>query len=207
MGGASEMARLVDEFEVRRVRQVWAFARDHGEWETMRSCFHPDATVLVSWFSGTAQDFMARTVAMAAERSPEERSKHWFGNQRTQIKSDRAILETDALVLGRDVLDGYLFDSTFYVRMYDRMERRHGVWRILRMVVIYDKDRLDPVVPGSVPASYFAQVPVSGPESGIAFMRFRQTKKGRTVPPNLVLGGTDGERRLKQETEAWLQGR
>jgi hypothetical protein len=207
MDGASEMARLVDEFEVRRVRQVWAFSRDHGEWETMRACFHPDATVLVSWFSGTAQNFMERTVAMAAERGPEERSKHWFGNQRTQIKGDRAILETDAMVLGRDVLDGYLFDSTFYVRMYDRVERRQGVWRILRMVVIYDKDRLDPVVPGAVPASYFAQVPVKGPESGIAFMRFRQTKKGRIVPPDIVLGGTDGERRLKQETEAWLQGR
>ena len=207
MDGASEMARLVDEFEVRRVRQVWAFSRDHGEWETMRACFHPDATVLVSWFSGTAQNFMERTVAMAAERGPEERSKHWFGNQRTQIKGDRAILETDAMVLGRDVLDGYLFDSTFYVRMYDRMERRQGVWRILRMVVIYDKDRLDPVVPGAVPASYFAQVPVRGPNSGIAFMRFRQTKKGRIVPPDIVLGGTDGERRLKQETEAWLQGR
>ena len=207
MDGASEMARLVDEFEVRRVRQVWAFSRDHGEWETMRACFHPDATVLVSWFSGTAQNFMERTVAMAAERGPEERSKHWFGNQRTQIKGDRAILETDAMVLGRDVLDGYLFDSTFYVRMYDRMERRQGVWRILRMVVIYDKDRLDPVVPGAVPASYFAQVPVKGPESGIAFMRFRQTTKGRIVPPDIVLGGTDGERRLKQEAEAWLQGR
>ncbi len=206
MDAAAQVAKLADEFEVRRVRQVWAFSRDHGEWETMRACFHPDATVLVSWFNGAASDFMARTVAMAEERRPEERSKHWFGNMRTQIKGDRAILETDAMVMGRDFLDDYLFDFTFYCRMYDRIERRQGVWRILRMVVIYDKDRLDPVVPGSVPASYFDKLPVRGADSGVAFMRFRQGKKGRTVPPDIVLGGSEGERRLRQETEAWLAG-
>lgn len=207
MDGEAQLTRLVDEFEVRRVRQVWAFSRDHGEWETMRSCFHPDATVLVSWFSGTAANFVERTVAMTNERRPEERSKHWFGNTRTKIKGDRAILETDALVLGRDFLDGHLFDFTIYGRMYDRIERRQGVWRILRMVFVYDKDRLDPVVPGSVPAAYFDKMPVIGPDSGVAFMRFRQTKKGRTVPPDIIIGGSDGERRLKQDAEAWLEGR
>jgi len=206
MDGEAQLARLADEFEVRRVRQVWAFSRDHGEWDTMRACFHPDASVLVSWFSGPATDFMARTVTMWNERRPEERSKHWFGNQRARIKGDRAILETDAMVMGRDFLDDYLFDFVFYCRMYDRIERRQGVWRILRMVVIYDKDRLDPVVPGSVPASYFEQMPVRGADSGVAFMRFRQTRRGRTVPPNIVLGGSDGERRLKQDAEAWLEG-
>ena len=207
MAGEAQAVNLVDEFEVRRVRQLWAFSRDHGEWETMRACFHPDATVLVSWFAGAASDFVARTEKMWAERRPEERSKHWFGNQRARISGDRALLETDALVLGRDLLDNHLFDFTIYGRMYDRIERRAGTWRILRMVFIYDKDRLDPVVPGSVPVSYFDTMPVSGPESGVAFMRFRQTKKGRTVPPNIIIGGSDGERRLKAEAEAWLAGR
>ncbi len=199
-------ASVADEFAVRRVRQVWAFARDHGEWETMRACFHPDAQILVSWFAGPASEFMARTIAMAADRRPEELSKHWIGNMRSAIKGDRAILETDAQVLGRDFLDGHLFDLTMWVRMYDRIERRDGQWRILRMTVIYDKDRLDPVIPGSVPPAYFASVPVAGAESGIAYMRFRQTKKGRVVPPNLVVGGSDGERRLKEETNVWLNG-
>jgi hypothetical protein len=140
------------------------------------------------------------------DRRPEERSKHWFGNQRASVKGDRAILETDAMVMGRDFLDDYLFDFVFYCRMYDRIERRQGVWRILRMVVIYDKDRLDPVVPGAVPAAYFDKVPVRGADAGVAFMRFRQGKRGRTVPPNIVLGGSDGERRLKEEAEAWLAG-
>lgn len=204
MDSQSTLARLIDETDVRRVRQVWAFARDHGEWDKMRACFHPDASVLVSWFSGPAKLFMERTVVMAAERRLEERSKHWFGNSRVAVKGDRAILETDALVLGRDWIDGYWFDYTMYVRMYDRMERRDGAWKILRMVVIYDKDRLDPVVPGAVPASFFAGLELTGPLAGIACMRFRSAKKGRVVPPELVLGGSDGEQKCRAETEAWL---
>ncbi len=206
MANEAELARLIDDMAVRRVRQVWAFSRDHGEWDTMRACFHPDATVLVSWFAGPASQFVERTIAISNERKPEERSKHWFGNMRTHISGDRAILETDALVLGRDFLDGHLFDFTIYGRMYDRIERRGAEWKILRMVFVYDKDRLDPVVPGSVPVSFFAAMPVSGPEAGVAFMRFRQTKKGRTVPPNIIIGGSDGESRLKAEAQAWLTG-
>jgi len=202
-----EIERFIDEEMVRRVRQRWAFARDYGDWEGMRACFHPDATVCVSWFSGPAATFFERTIAMAAERRPEERSKHWFGSSRVAVNGDRAILETDAQVQVRDRFDGHLFDLTATVRMYDRVERREGTWRILRMVVIYDKDRMEPVLPGALPPGFFDGIELSGPASGIAFMRFRTEKRGRKMPPELVIGGSDGERRLRAETEAWLAGR
>ncbi|MGH7090107.1 MAG: nuclear transport factor 2 family protein, partial [Stellaceae bacterium] len=122
-----------DEAAVARVRRDWAFARDHGEWEAMRACFHPEATVSVSWYKGPAATFFERTIALAAARGPEERSKHFIGNQRSWLKRDRALLETDALVLGRDFIDGHLFDLTIYLRFFDRIERRQGAWRILIM--------------------------------------------------------------------------
>lgn len=122
--------RLLDESEVRRARQVWAFGRDLGEWDTMRSCFHPDATVTVSWYSGPVATFFERTVAMSADRRPEERSKHWFGNSRVSLNGNRALLETDTQVLGRDWLDGHLFDFATFGRMYDRVEKRGGAWKI-----------------------------------------------------------------------------
>jgi hypothetical protein len=196
--------RLEDEARVRAVRQRWAFARDHGEWDTMRACFHPDATVCVSWFAGPATEFCERTVALSAGRRPEERSKHWFGNSRTWLNGDRAILETDTQVLGRNWFEGHLFDFAWYVRMYDRMERRQGEWRILRMTVIYDKDRLDPVIPGSVPPSFFAGLNLEGPESGIAMMRFMNEKRKRPIPPDIVVGGTEGEKKLRADAQSWL---
>jgi hypothetical protein len=196
--------RSDDEAKVRGVRQRWAFARDHGEWDAMRACFHPDATVCVSWFSGPASVFFERTIALSANRRPEERSKHWFGNSRVWLSGDRAILEIDTQVLGRNWFEGHLFDFTWYMRMYDRVERRQGEWRILRMTAIYDKDRLDPVVPGSVPASFFAGAKLEGPESGIAMMRFMNDKRGRPMPPDLVIGGTESESKLRADAHSWL---
>src|SRR5215469_2570979 len=183
-----------EEYAVRRVREIWAFARDHGEWETMRQCFHPDAAVRVLWFSGPASTFIERTIAAAVERSAGESSKHWFGNARAWINGDRALLETDAMVMLRHRLDGILFDSTLYIRLFDRMERRQGQWRILRMDAIYDKDRIDPVIPGSVPPGFFAGVDISGPDAAIALMRWRLGKRGGQIPPDLPLGGTDSEK-------------
>src|ERR1700675_1779884 len=125
-----DMNRMLAEYEVRRVRQVWAFARDNGEWETMRACFHSDATVCVAWYTGPVSTFLERTIEMAAERRPEELSKRWFGNSRVSVNGDRAILETDAMVLNRSYFDGHLFDFTIYLRLYDRLERRERQWKI-----------------------------------------------------------------------------
>jgi len=47
---------------------------------------------------------------------------------------------------------------------------------------------------------------VEGEESRFAFMRFRQIKKGRNVPDGMIMGDSEGERRLKLEGDAWLAG-
>jgi hypothetical protein len=201
-----DMQQMLDEYAVRSVRQRWAFARDHGEWETMRACFHPDATVRVLWYSGPVAGFLDETIKSFAEREPGGGSKHWFGNSRVWVKGDRALLETDAQVLGRNRTGGYLFDFTLFIRLYDRIERRQGEWRILRMDAIYDRDRLDPVIPGSVPADFFAGVDMTGPFAAIGFIRWRIAKRGGSVPPDLPIGNTESEKKLRAANEAWLAG-
>lgn len=198
--------QLAEEYAVRRVREIWAFARDHGEWETMRQCFHPDATVRVLWYSGPATEFIERTITAAAERAAGESSKHWFGNARAWVMGDRALLETDAMVLLRNRIEGILFDSTLYIRLFDRMERRQGHWCILRMDAIYDRDRLDPVIPGSVPPGFFAGVDVTGPGAALALMRWRLGKRGGQIPADIPLGGSENEIKLRGEAQAWLTG-
>jgi hypothetical protein len=99
-----------------------------------------------------------------------------------------------------------LLDSTLYIRLYDRIERRQGQWKILRMDAIYDKDRIDPVIPGSVPPGFFADVDLSGPASAVGLMRWRLAKRGGKIPADLPLGGTESEKKLRAEAEAWLNG-
>jgi hypothetical protein len=201
-----DMQQMLEEYAVRSVRQKWAFARDHGEWETMRACFHPDATVRVLWYSGPVAGFLDETIESGKGRRPGEGTKHWLGNSRVWVKRDRALLESDAMVLGRNRFGGHLFDFTLYIRFYDQLERRQGAWRILRMDAIYDRDRLDPVIPGSVPANFFEGVDMTGPFAAIGLIRWRTEKRGGKVPDDLPIGGTETEKQLRVANEAWLAG-
>jgi hypothetical protein len=206
MTEASRLERMADDYEVQRVRRIWAFSRDHCDWEGLKSCFHPDATVLISWYSGSASGFVEKSKEAAAKRGPQERSQHWLGNARTTVHGNRATLEMDVQILSRDFLDGHLFDCTCYGRFFDLFEKRDGAWRISKWTCIYDKDRLDPVLPAAIPASFWDGFAFRDEDNSCAFMQFRQGKKGRVVPPGLIMGGSEAEHRVKREGDAWLAG-
>lgn len=195
---------IAEEQRIQRVGRLWAFCRDMGEWETLKSCFHPEATITLSWYSGLALEFVERSRLMSGKRRPEERHKHLLGNMRTTVQGRRAVHETDVQIFIREFIGEHLFDYTCYARFYDLYEKRKGEWRIFKKSCIYDRDRLDPVVPGSVPEAFYDAVPISGHESGFAYMRFRLEKKGFTVPEVIVLGGGESERALRAEGEHWL---
>jgi hypothetical protein len=185
-GVGAGLARAAEEQAICNVRRRWAFARDQGEWEALRGCFHPDATITVAWYSGPAAGFVERSIAMAAHRRAEEHHKHWLGNMRAEINGDRAVLETDAMVLIREYIDAHLFDYCCHLRFYDLLAKRDGVWRLSKASCIYEKDRLDPVVPSTVPASFFAAIELVRPDAGFAYMEAEQT--------------------LREEGMAWLAG-
>ena len=135
----------------------------------------------------------------------EEHSKHWFGNMRTEVQGNRAIQETDVQVLIRAYIDGVLFDNTSWARFYDRFEKRDGAWKILQMTCIYEKDRLDPVVPGTAPAGFYEGVPLKGEAAASAYLAFRLAKVGRKSIP-MVFARSAEERALKDEGQRWLAG-
>ena len=122
------------------------------------------------------------------------------------MRGNRATLEADVQILSRDYLDSYLFDCTCYGRFLDLFEKRDGVWRISKWTCIYDKDRLDPGAPDPIPQSFWDGFAFGKNDNSCAFMRFRQGKKGRTVPGGLIMGGSEAEHRIRQEGEAWLAG-
>ena len=197
---------LVEALSIRRVRETWAFGRDLGEWDALAACFHPQASITVSWYSGPATGFVERSRQARAAMKPQERNKHLLGNMRVACAGGRATLETDVQICVRESIDGYLLDYTSYARFFDLMLKHDGVWKIFKASCIYDKDRLDPVVPGAVPPAFYEAVPLSGAESGFAYMRFRQGKRGRTVPAGIVLGGSPAEQALRDEGLRWLTG-
>ena len=73
------------------------------------------------------------------------------------------------------------------------------------MDAIYDHDRLDPVIAGTIPPGFSMVSILPAPVPG-AFMRWRLAKRGGKIPPDLPLGGTASEKQLRAENEAWLAG-
>ena len=124
-----------------------------------------------------------------------------------QVELVRAVLETDALLLIREYIDGALFDYTSFARFYDLFEKRDGAWRIFEWSCIYDKDRLDPVVPAWDASGVYAQVVLEGADTGFAFMKLRQAKRGRTIPETVVVCDTEAEHALRQRGQNWLAGK
>ena len=60
--------------------------------------------------------------------------------------------------------------------------------------------------PGAVPLAFYDHIALSGSEAGFAYMRFRQIKKGRTVPTGIVIARSPAEDALRREGRAWLAG-
>ena len=202
---SGELSALADEIAVCNVRRHWAFRLDLGEFDALKECFHPGAKVTVSWFSGPIEDFIARTKGLFAARKPEEHRKHWLGNMRAEVRGARAVLETDVQIMIREYIGAELYDCTSFARFYDLLEKR-GVWRIHEWQTIYDRDRVDPVLPSGAPAPFFKEARFEGPDSGFAFMRLRSALKGRSVPDNVVIAGTAAEAALRRQGADWLAG-
>jgi hypothetical protein len=197
------LQRLVDESEIRRIRRLWAFARDQGDWDTVATLFHPGAPVSISWYNGNAEGFVENSRRMFGHNKPEVRSKHWFGNDRLTLNGNRALLETDVEVRARDMIDGVLFDFTYEGRFLDRFEKRNGAWKIAQWTCLYDADRVAPAIPGTIPPGFFDGLALTGVESRTAYMRFRQQKMDRPGVP-VITGGTAEEAKLKEDAAHWL---
>jgi len=203
----AEPSTLEDAGEDEAVRDVlrrWAYGRDQGKWQQLAACYHPEATMAISWYSGPATGFIERSRALTEARGPGDNTKHLLGNAVVERRGLRAVAESDSTVIVRASLDGVAADTTAFIRFLDRLEKRDGAWRIVARTGIYEHDRVDPVAPDPRwPAVYakfdFSDLPESCKHLG-ASMRLR----GRSLAPDIVGRNSDDESALKAAAAQWL---
>jgi len=187
-----------DKLAIAEVIQNWALWRDTGNFDALRSTFHPDATMTATWFSGPAKDFIAR----AETRKPGGRSAHFVGGSSVRLNGDKALAETPILLLLRESVDDVEVDVTCHGRFFDRLVRHEGAWTILRRGVIYEKDRIDPVSPDAtltLDPAILSRFP-----EGYRHVAYVQSKRGMNVAtdrPTLPSPELDV---LYREANAWL---
>lgn len=153
--GNDRLEAAADRAEILEVAMTSLVCRDSGDMDGLAACFHPDALLTSSWFSGKASAFVEGARKALATRHTGDSQKHIAGNQRVSLSGGRAICEYYVTLHQRRTIDGYEFDFQTWSSFCDLFEQRDGAWRISRRWVIYEKDRMDPHKPGEVPDSYF----------------------------------------------------
>jgi hypothetical protein len=154
-----------------------------------------------TWFQGPAKEFIQ------ARRAGFERGVsiiHLLGGTTIELCGERAIAQTKMTINQRASVDDVVVDAVCMGRFYDFFARRSGRWAIVRRQPIYEKDRLDPVLPGTklvLDPELLARFP-----EGYRHLGYLQTKAGFSV--RLGLPGLRGPEvaTLYAEGKAWLEG-
>lgn len=135
---------LHDKHACAEVIQAWGLYRDQGKWPELLATFTPDGQIAVSWFSGSFREFVDRCTRSF---NAGQRSKHHIFPSLVRVAGERAVAETNIVILVRQKIGDVLADMTSYARFLDRLERASGRWAIVERAAIYERDRLDPVEP------------------------------------------------------------
>lgn len=169
--------------------------RDLAEWDAMRDLFHPDATIEITWFSGLARDFIDGSAKMSASSF---RAKHLIGNPVITFNGDKALVETNAVIIGESVeLD---LGCNAHNRFWDRVEKRDGAWRISRRESIYDNCLFTfPVGVVDIDRDAAATYPRE-----YAALAYLLEKSGFPVTRVYATKGSDLEREMKDAGRTWL---
>lgn len=182
--------------------QAWALYRDQGRWDELLETFHPDGMIAVTWFKGPFAEFVEASKRAAA--TSKSLSKHQIGWPLVTIEDDRAISETSIAILGRATLAGVLVDNISYGRFLDRLERRQGRWRIIERVAIYEKDRLDPVMPSEAFDRFMAETDFSIYPEAYRFLAHRLVSGGRNLASPIVVNASPDADALYKRCRQWL---
>jgi hypothetical protein len=190
-----------DRLTIHEIVNNWVIWSDSGDWERFATVWHDDAWMTATWFQGPATEFIK------ARRAGFERGVsiiHFLGAISCDIRGHRAIAQSKMTINQRAALDGVPVDVVCTGRFYDFFEQRDGRWGIVRRQPIYEKDRMDPVMPGT-PLSLDAGLLGSFPE-GYRHLAYLQTQIGFKVRRGLPgLRGAEVDR-LYREGAGWLGG-
>jgi hypothetical protein len=195
---------LNDKYACAELIQTWGLYRDQGKWPELLATFVPQGQIAISWFSGSFAEFVDRC---RKSFDAGQRSKHHIFPSIVRVAGERAVAETNIVILVRQKIDGVLADMTSYARFLDRLERRSGRWAIVERTAIYERDRLDPVEPSEAFGKLFTATDLSVYPEAYRYMAARLVAAGRALAPVVYRDGSPHTEQLYVRYDAWLAGK
>ena len=194
---------MTDTKAIEQVVRHWALCRDTRQWEGLRCCYAPGASVKTTWMVGSAEDFIAASIK-GADNPHAPQSLHSIGASSIEVLGDKALAETRMVLMLRAPLDGVEVDITAWGRFVDFFVRHHGRWCIQQRHSIHEKDRMDPVDPAAViklDTARLASLPTA-----YRHITYMQSLQGATITPDLVQHNSPEQALLYQTAQDWLRG-
>ncbi|EJN37980.1 hypothetical protein PMI38_02514 [Pseudomonas sp. GM84] len=169
--------------------------RDLGQWEQLAGLFHPDGVIEITWYEGPFTGFIEGSRRMGAS---DLRTKHLIGTPVVQINGNRAIVETNAVIVAENVrLD---LGCSVHNRFYDLAEKRDGVWKLLKRQSIYDMGGFTfPSGPVAIDAQVLKRYPRE-----YAPLAYLLEKSGFPLSRTFATRGSELESAIRENAQAWL---
>jgi hypothetical protein len=191
----------LDRLAIRELVENWAVWRDAGDWARFRTVWHDDGVMMATWVQGTADEFIAASKAGWAKGVS---ILHFLGGHSADVAGHRAIAQTKMTISQRTTVHDVECDVVCTGRFYDFLEKRDGRWGLVLRQPIYEKDRIDPLVPGTpipLEPELLARFP-----PGYRHLAYIQAKIGYPVKTDMPgLKGPEVEA-LYARGRAWLAG-
>jgi hypothetical protein len=125
--------------------------RDAAEWSNYASMFHPSAFITTSWTQGRLKDFIESSkegFEKQAPHGPFPYILHRICGQTVDLQGDRAISKMKVTIACRILIDGIEMDNEADTRFFFFLSKEGGRWGVMFMTLLFDKDKMVPVVPG-----------------------------------------------------------
>jgi hypothetical protein len=190
-----------DKYACAEVIQSWGLFRDQNRWAELLETFTPEGTIAVSWFRGSFPDFVEQCRIRSVRSG---RAKHLLTPSVVRVAGDRALAETNVVILVRQDIKGIAVDLTSHARFLDRLERR-GVWKIAERAAVYEYDRLDPVEPSANFAEIMQRANCSQYPPPYRYMAFRVISSGGALAAPVHCYGTPETEELRTRYEEWFE--
>jgi hypothetical protein len=190
-----------DREAIRDLIDNWVLYRDSGDWKRFREVFHDDGRVNATWRQAGADEFIE------ASREGMERGVsilHFLGGTTIDFAGNRAVSQTKMTITQRAEVEGVLCDVVCTGRFVDFWERREDRWGLVLRQPIYERDRIDPIEPGTSVAldpTLLARFP-----EGYRHLAYLQTRIGYEVKEDMP--GLTGRmvEVLYRDCASWLAG-
>ncbi|WP_164512671.1 nuclear transport factor 2 family protein [Loigolactobacillus iwatensis] len=139
-----DKAAFQDRAEIRELLEYERYCRDNGLYPQEAACYSDDARIHVSWYDGPAKGYFEKVSAANGGGA-----KHKINSTSVWVNGNKAIGEMTVMMLSpRTKLDGQEVDLHSYARIFSRLKKVNGVWKLTDGDCIYERDELIPAVPG-----------------------------------------------------------